>query len=197
MRVILGGYALDARGETRLRKQIAGERSNHAADALIAHARSLGATFVVLEKPYTDQDYSADYVSFYAGAFKNHPRFTVRAHFFTEDVSALLAPPFSAQQAAFDQADAYLGFVVIRPIAQGPIGRTVLPFPRFGAGLTVRPAARADFDAHLLGIELRAKCCAPFIQQDTRVGACAQAAIWMASRSVFACTRRYGRIAGR
>jgi hypothetical protein len=190
MRVILSGYALDANGATRLRQQIAGDRSNHGADALIAHVKDIGAQYVIVEHPYTDQDYSADYGSFYAGAFKDHPRATTRVHVFTEDVSALLQLPFEDQQAAFEQARAYLGFLVIRPIAQGPIGRTALPFPRFGGGLTVRPAARADFEAHLLGVKLRTERCAPFIQQDTRVGACAQAAIWMASRTVFARHKR-------
>lgn len=190
MRVILSGYALDASGAGRLRQQIAGDRSNHGADALIAHVQELGGQYVVVEQPYTDQDYSADYGSFYAGAFKDHPRSTKRVHLFTRDVSDILQLPFEEQQAAFEDSKAYLGFVVIRPIAQGPIGRTALPFPKMNGGLTVRPAARAGFEAHLLGVKLKTEQCAPFIQQDTRVGACAQAAIWMASRTVFARHKR-------
>lgn len=190
MRVILTGYALDASGARRLRQQIAGERSNSGADALVEHLQEVGGQYVVVEYPYTDQDYSADYSSFYSAAFKDHPRATTRAHIFTKDISALLALPADQQQQAFDAADAYLGFLVIRPIAQGPIGRTVLPFPKLDGGLTVRPAARADFEAHLLGVKLDIDRCAPFIQQDTRVGACAQAAIWVASRSVFARHKR-------
>lgn len=192
MRVILQGYSLDNSGIDVLRKLIAGpERSNKGVEALLEHVHELDATYVVVESDYTDQDYSADYGAFYAGAFKDHPRVAKRVHFFTSDVSSILTLPFPNQQAALDEEGSYLGFVVVRPIRQGPLGRTALPFPKnVGAGHIVRPAARADFDVHLRNVKLKALGCAPFIQQDTRVGACAQAAIWMASRAVFARHKR-------
>ena len=40
---------------------------------------------------------------------------------------------------------------------------------------------RADFDAHLLGVDLNVTG-TPFLQQDARVGACAQVAIWAGMR---------------
>jgi hypothetical protein len=149
----------------------------------------LGAQHAIVEEPYIDQDYSSDYVTFYAGAFRDYPRHTKRVHLFAEDVSGHLAKPLAEQQAALHDA-AYVGFIVVRPIAQGPIGRTVLRFPDLGSGLTVRKAARADFKVHLLGSTLKVESAAPFIQQDERVGSCAQAAIWMAARPVH---ERHGR----
>ena len=189
MHLDLLGSPLDEAGLLRLQTLLSGGRSSPAAEHLIAHARSLGACFTITEKPYTDQDYSADFLSFYAAAFKTYPRFTERVHFFSKDVGDLFGEPFAEQISKLTRHSAYLGFVVVRPIAQGPIGRSVLGFPKFGDDLIVRPAARARFKVHLYGAELEVEG-APFIQQDTRVGACAQAAIWMANRPLH---ERHGR----
>jgi len=183
MHVSLKGFRLDPPGAERLKNLLSGDRSSPCAAAVTSHVVALGGQYAIVEEPYTDQDYSADYLSFYAGAFRNYPRHTRRVHLFGEDVSSLLSRPLADQQAALRTAS-YLGFVVLRPIAQGPIGRTVLLFPDLGTSLIVRKAARADFKNHLLGSTLEIESAAPFIQQDERVGSCAQAAIWMATRPV-------------
>lgn len=190
MRLILSAFPLDPSGALHLKKILAGERSNKSVDALIQHVLDLGAKYAILEAPYIDQDYSADYQTFYALAFKTYPRHTKRLHLFEDDVSDILEADFADQAEAF-KTRRYLGFVVIRPITQGPIGRTVLTFPRLAAGLTVRPAARAKFEINLVGAPLSVVG-APFIQQESKVGACAQAAIWMASLAVHARHRRTG-----
>ncbi|OYZ88768.1 MAG: hypothetical protein B7X99_20795 [Rhizobiales bacterium 17-65-6] len=188
--MILSAFPLDPSGALHLKKILAGERSNKSVDALIQHVLDLGAKYAILEAPYIDQDYSADYQTFYALAFKTYPRHTKRLHLFEDDVSDILEADFADQAEAF-KTRRYLGFVVIRPITQGPIGRTVLTFPRLAAGLTVRPAARAKFEINLVGAPLSVVG-APFIQQESKVGACAQAAIWMASLAVHARHRRTG-----
>ncbi len=182
MRVKLEALPLDTNGAQLLRNILVGERSNPAADALIAHVFELGARYAVLEHPYTDVDYSADYQTFYAVAFKDYPRQTQRLHLFSQDVTDVLEGPFEAQTEGLEQRG-YLGFVVIRPISQGPIGRTVLNYPVPDDGLIVRRAARARNRVHLAGAELHVEG-APFIQQEAKVGACAQAAIWMAALPV-------------
>jgi hypothetical protein len=190
MRLILSAFPLDSSGAQHLKKTLAGERSNKGADALIQHVLDLGAQYAILEEPYIDQDYSADYQTFYALAFKTYARHTRRLHLFKEDVSDILEANFADQAEAFKTRH-YLGFVVIRPITQGPIGRTVLKFPTLAGGLSVRPVARAKFEANLVGAPLEVTG-APFIQQESKVGACAQAAIWMASLAVHARHRRTG-----
>lgn len=191
MHVSLKGFRLDPPGAERLKSLLAGDRSSPCASAVTSHVVSLGAQYAIVEEPYIDQDYSSDYLGFYAGAFRNYPRHTRRVHIFREDVSALLSKPMAEQQAAL-KAAAYLGFIVLRPIAQGPIGRTVLAFPDLGPDLIVRKAARADFKSHLLGSTLEVNSAAPFIQQDERIGSCAQAAIWMATRPVHERHRKTG-----
>lgn len=189
MNLELVGAALDKAGLKRLHAMLDGGYVNEAAGKLIAHVMSIGARFIVIEKPYTDQDYSADFLGFYAAAFKSYPRFTQRIHFFKEDVSEYFSGPMIDLVEMLSEHQSYLGFVVLRPIKHGPIGRTVLPFPKLGKDLVVRPAARAAFKVHLYGAPLEVEG-APFIQQDTRVGACAQAAIWMANRPLH---ERHGR----
>lgn len=189
MHVRLVGIALSPTGAQILKQLLSGAQSKESAEAVVQHALDLKATYAVVEEPYIDKDYSSDYLNFYAGAFRAYPRHTKRIHLFEREVASALDKPLHEQEAELAQAG-YIGFVVLRPIAQGPIGKTVLPFPALGDGLIVRRAARANFKAHLLGAGLELKGAAPFIQQDERLGACAQASIWMADRPVHERHRR-------
>lgn len=155
----------------------------------IRHLRVLGARSYVLENPYIDRDYSADYLHFYARTFRTHERHCQRAHFFSTDVSPLLARPLTTERLReFKELgrDGYCGFCVIRPLSTAPIGRTILT-ARVDSGFDMEAAVtcRADFDAHLLGVDLRITGTS-FLQQDARVGACAQVAIWAGMRHMHA-----------
>ena len=95
----------------------------------IRHLRILGVKSYVLEDPYIDRDYSADYLQFYARTFRTYPRHCKRAHFFSDDISSLLSQPRSTER--LDQLrqvaqSSYCGFCVIRPLVKAPIGRSVL-----------------------------------------------------------------------
>ena len=158
----------------------------------IRHLRILGAKSYVLEEPYIDRDYSADYLEFYARTFRTHPRHCSRAHFFTEDVSPLLSADLSTErlrQLRALPADSYCGFCVLRPLPTAPIGRTVLRADLRGrSDMEATVTCRAPFEVNLLGIDLKVPGAA-YLQQDARVGACAQVAIWAGMRHMHA---RYG-----
>ena len=155
----------------------------------IRHLRVLGVKSYVVEDPYIDRDYSADYLHFYARTFRTHARQCKRAHFFSEDISPLLLPSLSTQ--GLDRfrkvaSSAYRGFSVIRPLPTAPIGRTVLRAELRGhADMEVTVTCRAEFDANLFGVHLQVSGAA-YLQQDTRVGACAQVAIWAGMRHMHA-----------
>ncbi|MCY4075830.1 MAG: hypothetical protein OXH04_10430 [Acidobacteria bacterium] len=173
---------------------------SHLADALggrrldvvrntLRHLRVLNTKSYVLEYPYIDRDYTADYLQFYARTFRSHERHCKRVHFFDEDVSPHFSRPLSTDRLARIQRFAnthYCGFCVIRPLSTAPIGRTVLT-ARVGSGFNMEATVtcRADFAAHLLGIDL-AVTGTSFLQQDSRVGACAQVAIWAGMRHMHA-----------
>ena len=155
----------------------------------LRHLRVLDAKSYVLEDQYIDRDYSADYMHFYARTFRAHERHCKRVHFFSDDISPLLSRPLSTDRLVEIQRfsnTTYCGFCVIRPLSTAPIGRTVLLArvrDLFDMEATV--TCRAEFDAHLLGVDLQVTGAA-FLQQDARVGACAQVAIWAGMRHMHA-----------
>ena len=155
----------------------------------IRHLRILGARSYVLEDRYIDRDYSADYLHFYARTFRTHARHCQRAHFFSDDISPELGEARSTE--AINQlrslaATSYCGFCVIRPLPTAPIGRTVLRGDlRDRPGMEATVTCRATFEANLLGVDLKVPGAA-YLQQDARVGACAQVAIWAGMRHMHA-----------
>ena len=155
----------------------------------IRHLRILGAKSYVLEDPYIDRDYSADYLHFYAGTFRTYTRHCKRAHFFSDDVSSLLRHPRSTEQLLQLRQVAsrsYCGFCVIRPLPTAPIGRTVLQAKVRGRqDMEATVTCRAEFEANLLGVDLEVTGTA-YLQQDARVGACAQVSIWAGMRHMHA-----------
>jgi hypothetical protein len=183
-RVRLTAVTLDEEGRKVLLSILGAGAGNHCAEPLVEHVVEIGGRFMLIEEPYIDRDYSADFVAFYSAAFKAYPRHTRRIHFFLDDVSTLFEHGLAEQAVAKAEKLGYLGFVVIRPIRQGPVGRTMLPFPKFASPLIARHAVRSKVEPHLLATKLEATG-APFIQQDRRTGACAQAAIWMANRPIY------------
>ena len=155
----------------------------------LRHLRVLHAKSYVLEDPYIDRDWSADYLQFYAQTFRAHDRHCKRVHFFSDNISPLLSRPLSTDRLAQIRRlsnTTYCGFCVIRPLPTAPIGRTVLKgWVRSGFNMEATVTCRANFDAHLLGVDLQVTG-ASFLQQDARVGACAQVAIWAGMRHMHA-----------
>ena len=155
----------------------------------VRHLRVLNAGSYVLEDPYIDRDYSADYLHFYARTFRAHDRHCKRVHFFSADISPLLCRPLSTDKLRQIQdfaSETYCGFCVVRPLRTAPIGRTILKGRvRNGFDMEASVTCRAEFDANLLGVDLQVTG-ASFLQQDARVGACAQVAIWAGMRHMHA-----------
>ena len=189
MRVDYAIRSLDATTDWNALAHELGEGHPGVVQNTIRHLQILGAKSYVLEEPYIDRDYSADYLEFYARTFRTHPRHCRRAHFFAEDVSPLLSGDLSTEGLHRLRAlstDSYCGFCVIRPLPTAPIGRTVLRANLRGpSNMEVTVTCRATFEANLLGIDLKVTGAA-YLQQDARVGACAQVAIWAGMRHMHA-----------
>jgi hypothetical protein len=153
--------------------------------SVIRHLMLSNVVSYLIETPYIDRDYSSDYRFFYAQTFKTYARHCKRIHFFAEDVALILAlPDWTARTKALEATSlrSYCGFCVIRPLPNASIGRSALKVrgPE-GKDLEAVITCRADIRANLLGAELDV-CATAFMQQDSRVGACAQVAIWMGAR---------------
>jgi hypothetical protein len=152
---------------------------------VLDRARELGAISVIVEEEYLDQDFSAEFAAFYSRVFKRFPKLCRRFHFFSSEVTAILheADPQKVSEglSALSKGAKYLGYVVARPVQHAPLGRVVLAAPPSPANMKSDLLIRSGFTAHLLGATLHVVG-TPFTQQDSRIGACAQAAIWMAAR---------------
>lgn len=141
----------------------------------------VGATCFVIEEPYVDGDYLEDYASFYVSSFPPYGRYCKRLHFFDrefnqEQIARLLSGPDAA--AAVELKAAYVGFIVVRPLPEAVIGRTVLRTFNDDGGRRHFPTVR-EYRPHLNGVELPIQSLA-FEQQDSSVAACATVALWSA-----------------
>lgn len=153
--------------------------------SIIRHLRAVQTRSYLLETRYIDRDYSADYRRFYSQTFKTYERHCQRVHFFAEDIAPIIGNPVWLKRVEALQATSrrsYRGFCVIRPLPGAPIGRTVLQATAPAqAGFDSVVTCRADVRANLLGAELDVSGTS-FMQQDSRLGACAQIAIWVGAR---------------
>ena len=159
--------------------------------SIIRHLITVQACSYLLETRYIDRDYSSDYRRFYAQTFKTYDRHCQRVHFFAEDIAPIIGNAAWLKRVELLQATShrsYRGFCVIRPLPGAPIGRTVLQAAGPAqAGLDSVVTCRSDIRANLLGAELDVFGTS-FMQQDSRLGACAQVAIWVGARHMH---RRY------
>jgi hypothetical protein len=131
---------------------------------------------VVVEPDYIDKDYLDEYSAYYSRLFKQYPHRALRLHFFAESVTEKQVNAFKLPT----NNDSYLGFTIIRPTDFQRMGRTVLA-SHISENAEAFITCRVKFCTHVLGQELSITGM-PFIQQDTQVGACAQAALWMLGR---------------
>lgn len=153
---------------------------------LLAEFEKAGAGGFLLEGAYIDRDFSAAYASFYSTLFEPYLKYCRRLHFFRADLSHIAAIT-DAEAIAYEierQKEDYLGFIVLRPVQHAPVGSAVIAAKALDEDDNVQIDVRADHPVHILGADLKVNGFA-LTQQDSRVGACAQAAIWMAGRHFY------------
>lgn len=150
-------------------------------DYLRGYLADLGATSIIEEPNYFDRDYLAEFSAFYSVSAAGYPNVCRRLHFFVgatilrQDVELAAASDTAAQESL--QAR-YLGFIVLRPIPQAPLGRTVLKWYEDNTKMTPRVVSPSrDYHSNLAGITLKVHGLA-WQQQDTGVGACATVGLW-------------------
>lgn len=150
--------------------------------ALVELYKSIGATGCIIEAPYIDRDFSAAYSAFYASLFAPHSKYCRRIHFFRNDLQQVVTAPDAEAKAVTlaSLSPDYLGFLVLRPLKHAPIGTAVVS-QSHAINASTEITVRSRYSVHLLGAELRVEG-VPLTQQDTRIGACAQASIWIVGR---------------
>ncbi len=165
----------------------------------------MNCKFMIVEKKYIDKYYLDDYIHFYANCYREYKRTCNRVHFFTKQIdperifdeeddstskenSTTLENPGSLVKTVSFKDEiqsAYLGFVVIRPITNMHVGRTLLSV--YSSTNTCEEEANKnknrniiaihDYHSNLCDIDLIVKS-VPFQEQDDVIHACATTAIW-------------------
>ena len=155
---------------------------------LQAYLEEISCKSVILENHYIDHAFLHDDMAYYVRSLRSYPNFTKRAHFFSELFDDVYWRELidRARHGEFSEIQeflqsSYLGFSIVRPLPQFPVGRTVLP-----AKTTREPQeTRSSFHAirrhrvHLAGFSLHVEG-VPFQSQDQGVSACATTALWSA-----------------
>ncbi len=171
----------------------AGGRPSRQIDYIAGYLSTyLGAKSAIVETDYVDRHYVEEYSAHYARLLHPPPKASTRLHFFqTRLTEAALDDALQADSAESMETllqGAYLGFVVLRPLPDTPVGRTILAVPSSeGANRQYSPAWGRHL-VHLFGVELTIRGL-PFQQQDVAVGACATTALWS---MLAGCVRRDG-----
>ncbi|CAN7622715.1 hypothetical protein [Variovorax paradoxus] len=152
--------------------------------ALLQHLISAGAQSLLIQQGVRDPDFIEEHDAFYSKQQRAVPRVCVRVHAFSCPAPIATADADPAQlvldyiDAAAAQADCYLGFATLRPLRHAPVGATIV------VDTPQAPAICKDnFPVHIAGASFEVQG-TPYLQQDNAVGACAQASIWMALRTL-------------
>ncbi|MBV1917311.1 MAG: hypothetical protein KUG65_04525 [Sphingomonadaceae bacterium] len=167
----------------RLNALIGASSSNTLLSNILESARTAGCRFALLEGPYIDRDFSASFTAFYASLFRPYKKLCKRLHLFSDDLSAALSQgdPSSVSLALEAASPSYMGYLVLRPLVHAPVSHAFLSHAHFSPDPAAEVSVRSDHHVHVLGATL-GLAGFPLTQQDTRIGACAQASIWMAGR---------------
>lgn len=149
---------------------------------LLCYLDDLAATTVIEEPNYFDRDYLAEFTAFYSVSSRGYKNICRRLHFFSDDIKReqVKGAAGGSPRLLARLQQAYLGFIVIRPIPAAPLGRAVLAwYPEQEKNKNtprIRHPSR-DYTVHVAGIELKVNGLA-WQQQDTGVGACATVSLW-------------------
>lgn len=150
------------------------------------YLQDLSCNHIILEPEYIDKDYLEDFSKYYAKSFNNGGYKSARLHFFSEKTSHKAIDKF-----LFDGLEdknitawknSYLGFIVIKPLAETFIGKTCLkPYPSFSNPYKKRykKVLTKDYTVDLFGIDLIVKSVA-FQEKDTVTSVSATTSLWSA-----------------
>ncbi|MYC48392.1 MAG: hypothetical protein F4X45_08710 [Chloroflexi bacterium] len=159
---------------------------------LYLHLKEIGCRTVIVESHYIDHAFMRDDAIYYVRSLRSYPNYTKRLHFFRSSFDLarwqeIIASAGSGQFAESQRElqSNYLGYSVMRPLPEYPVGRTVLPpleEPSRTQEHDVSFITRAH-QVHLAGIPLNV-IGVPFQSQDQGVSACATSALWSALDNV-------------
>lgn len=155
---------------------------------LFGYLDELKARTVLIEQHYVDRHFVDDFAWYYARAFNTPDAHCKRFHFFDglsrDEVNDLLDIAFKDERATAEKRlqESYLGFVVVRPLALAPLGRTVLRTYDSDNDRRHYEVVR-KYRVNISGLRLHVDGLA-YQQQDRGAAVCASTALWSALQQV-------------
>lgn len=146
----------------------------------LSDEKGIDAKTILIEHKYVSKAFITDYSNYYATCFQDYQRFCSRVHFFNIalDKEGFEKELFNLSSGVLEEA--YLGYIVIKPLPDSIIGPTLLAtYNKRNDGKPRYFPATHTYKVNLFGRELRIDTLA-YQEQDTVVSACASVAIWSA-----------------
>ncbi|MHA2000932.1 MAG: hypothetical protein ACTSVU_02440 [Promethearchaeota archaeon] len=156
---------------------------------LNSYLSDLECSFMIIEGEYIDKYYLDDYLHFYANCYQDYHKKCKRVHFFKKkfNLDILLksdSEKFNSNNKYLQEI--YLGFLIIRPVHNMYVGRTLLKtypdtnsYEGKGNSCTTRNIfAIHKYHSNLCGYDLTIESI-PFQEQDSVIHMCATTAIWI------------------
>lgn len=142
------------------------------------HMKAIGVRSLLLQDRVRDPDFFAEHQAYYLSQHRHISPLCARVHGFRTELPKDVAQ-FDPVADLIDRAVAedYAGFATIRPLRPAPVGATIL-----GRQPDYILPCVDSFPVHIAGVRFEV-IGTPFLQQDSSVGACAQASMWMALRT--------------
>jgi hypothetical protein len=177
------GYTSDALRDLLVSRSISPEhvvRAKVHNDYLHGYLTELGVKTIVVEREYVDRDYLEDYAAYYVRSFHPYERYCSRLHFFSSEFDEDgFYPELLKEKSVVICDEAYLGYVVIKPLPNTIIGRTCLRTFRAKKDKERHFPIIRHYRVNLFGKPLIVDAIA-YQEQDNTVAACASTAAWSA-----------------
>ena len=131
---------------------------NKRIEYICGHIEKLDVQSMIIEADYVDLEFLEDYAAFYSHCHRGYGNKCIRVHFFATPNKGKLVHSEEGfrellhgdKSTVSKYVDAYLGFLVARPLPQAFVGRTVIrPWDDDGGRRSF--CALRPFDAHMFG----------------------------------------------
>ncbi|MBF0309738.1 MAG: hypothetical protein HQL56_09440 [Magnetococcales bacterium] len=151
------------------------------------YLKKLNVTSLLVEPNYVDWEFLSQHAAYYSSSMLGITNLCRRLHFFSGEplTREMLTQALSGDKNAQKRLqDRYQGFMVLRPIPNAPLGRTVLRWTddKSSRNTPRITACSRPYKVHIAGLPLTVVGLS-WQQQDQATGACATIALWIAQQA--------------
>jgi len=176
---------LDDSGWQRIHELLRAKSNSPISTNILEQLKYADAKSAIIEHEYIDRDFSEMYANFYSRTFKRYVKLCKRIFIFDCEFKEDFIDKTHPTELTFFLekmgADHILSVMVVRPVAEAPINSVFSKPPPNDTRHRTNLLINSTVIHHLAGADI-ALAANHMTQQDSRVGSCAQAAIWSTAR---------------